>query len=282
MSLNKILASCAAAVLVLIACACNPVVDTQSEGAKIAKLNDDWAAAIRAKDAGKVAELHAEKSISMERGTPMFISKEEIRKENEKSFTGSLISESFQGSTDSVEVSKSGDFAWTCGLYNFNYNTPAGPMKFDGKTFTLWKKIEGQWKVIMDIGTEVNVSTAPHSSPSLVAEFVKIEEGWNEASFNRDAKALDLLLAAEYTYFDDIVGLQDKKQSIAEITSGNYKFSSKSVVNDISVNLYDNVAVVKGQNAIKGTYKGKNISGNYRFVDIFVWRDGRWQCVSTK
>jgi len=27
----------------------------------------------------------------------------------------------------------------------------------------------------------------------------------------------------------------------------------------------------------KGTYKGKDITGEYRWLDVFVKRDGKWQ-----
>jgi hypothetical protein len=30
----------------------------------------------------------------------------------------------------------------------------------------------------------------------------------------------------------------------------------------------------------KGSYKGKDISGNYRWTDVFVKRNGRWQIVA--
>jgi hypothetical protein len=45
---------------------------------------------------------------------------------------------------------------------------------------------------------------------------------------------------------------------------------------------YANVAVVTGRNTVKGTFARKDISGPTRFTDVFVWRDGRWQCVATQ
>lgn len=57
-----------------------------------------------------------------------------------------------------------------------------------------------------------------------------------------------------------------------------FKFS------DMKVHVYGDVAVVTGQNTIKGTWEDipRNISGPYRFTDVFVKRAGRWQCVASQ
>ncbi len=282
MSITKFFMAFAVGALLLTGSACNPVVDTKAEGAKVNQLNDDWIAAVHAKDVGKIEALFAPKSISMDRGKPLFTTPAEIRASFEKSLQDPLFCSTFKGSSDTVEVSASGDFAWNSGPFSYSYTTDSGPQEFVGKWITLWKKIDGQWKIIMDYGTDTKIMTLPQSSPSLVEEFTKLEESWNAATFNKDAKALDLLLANEYSYSDEMVDWKNKQEAIADITSGNYKYESKATLSDLSVNLYDNVAIVKGKNTFKGSYKGKNISGTLKFVDIFVWRDGRWQCVSTK
>lgn len=282
MSISRIFMALSAGAMLLMGSACNPVVDTKAEGAKVNQLNDDWIAAVHAKDVGKIEALFADKSISMDRGKPLFTNPSEIRASFEKSLQDPLFCSTFKGSSDTVEVSASGDLAWNSGPFSFTYTTPSGPEEFIGKWITLWKKIDGQWKIIMDYGTDTQIRTLPNSSAALVEEFTKLEEQWNDATFNKDAKALDLLLAKEYSYSDDMVDWTTKQQAIDEITSGNYKYESKATVSDVSVNLYDNVAIVKGKNTFKATYKGKNISGTFKFVDIFVWRDGRWQCVTTK
>jgi len=51
---------------------------------------------------------------------------------------------------------------------------------------------------------------------------------------------------------------------------------------DMKVHVYGDTAIVTGLNTTKGTFKGKDTSGAYRFTDVFVKRDGRWQVVATR
>jgi hypothetical protein len=40
--------------------------------------------------------------------------------------------------------------------------------------------------------------------------------------------------------------------------------------------------VAAGTNNLKGTYKGQDISGKYRFTDTWAKRHGKWQVVATQ
>ena len=50
----------------------------------------------------------------------------------------------------------------------------------------------------------------------------------------------------------------------------------------MKVRVFGNAAVVTGRTTIKGgKYKGKDISGQYRFTDTWVKRNGHWLCVAS-
>lgn len=57
-----------------------------------------------------------------------------------------------------VEVSKSGELGYTIGNWKLTHTDSAGNANvYYGNYFTVWKKINGQWKYVVDGGTETPV-----------------------------------------------------------------------------------------------------------------------------
>ena len=112
-------------------------------------------------------------------------------------------------------------------------------------------------------------------------ELIKVEHAWSDAVVKHDGAALQRLYADEYFYTDSDGVVRNKTQDISDITSGKVKIASY-VLDDLKVHVYGETAVVTGRNTLKGTFEGKDISGAYRFTDVFVKRAGRWQAVATQ
>jgi ketosteroid isomerase-like protein len=108
-----------------------------------------------------------------------------------------------------------------------------------------------------------------------------LEKQWNDATLKHDAEALGRILADDVVDISGTGQVSTKAQDLADLKSGEPKLESSSV-EDMKVRVFGNVAVVNGHYTEKGTYKGKDISGEGRFTDVFVKRQGRWQCVSTQ
>jgi len=51
------------------------------------------------------------------------------------------------------QVARSGELGWTWGNYVFSYKDSAGELKKSyGKYLNVWKKQDGQWRVLVDMG----------------------------------------------------------------------------------------------------------------------------------
>ena len=116
--------------------------------------------------------------------------------------------------------------------------------------------------------------------PSVEQELIQIENGWAEAVMKKDIAWLDRILADDIMETDGEGNVYTKAQDLAEVKSGVYAITS-SVQDEIKVRVYGDMAVVTGRSTNKGQYKGKDISGQYRWTDTFIKRDGRWLCVAT-
>src|SRR6266478_6401042 len=121
---------------------------------------------------------------------------------------------------------------------------------------------------------------------AIEAELTKIENDWPRIIKERDAAAVRRIEAddAVFVYPDGSLG--DKAQDVKDMEAGSLSADSWEVL-DLKVNVLDNdSALVSGRNVVKGgKYKmpvGKiqDISGEYRYVDTFVRRNGQWQVVA--
>jgi Ketosteroid isomerase homolog len=63
------------------------------------------------------------------------------------------------------------------------------------------------------------------------------------------------------------------------VKSGDLKIES-STNEDMKVQVHGDTAVVTYRSTDKGNYKGNDLSGQYRWTDVFVKRNGRWQIVA--
>ena len=112
-------------------------------------------------------------------------------------------------------------------------------------------------------------------------ELIKVENDWNTAGIKRDTKTLELIFAAEYNSTGYTGKTYTKAEDLKNTLDPKNVFTS-GVLSELKVHIYGQTAVVTGVNTVKATYDGKDTSGDFRFTDVFVKRDGRWQCVATQ
>jgi ketosteroid isomerase-like protein len=107
------------------------------------------------------------------------------------------------------------------------------------------------------------------------ATLAKIEKDWVRAVEQHDKAALACILADEFEEAGSDGSLTDRNAMLASAAKPSpvhFEFS------DLHAHVHDNFAYVRGVGGTRsadGTFHAKN-----RFTDIFVYRDGRWQCVA--
>ena len=127
--------------------------------------------------------------------------------------------------------------------------------------------------------SQIGVQRAPLLS-QIAQEVTKLEREWVEAALSRDAVALDHLLADNFLVTSPF-GKLNKAQCIEEINRGEMAFESISR-EDAIVRDYGDEAVVSGIVKVRGRYKGRDISGHYRYrySEAYVKCPGRWQLLT--
>jgi len=109
---------------------------------------------------------------------------------------------------------------------------------------------------------------------------IRLEQSWNEAFYRKDVSFLERVLADEFiaTYEDGSQG--DKAKEISLTRDFNQQVDSAEQ-DEFSVKLYGDTAVVWFSLHLIGPRQGQPVQVDLRYVDVFVWRANRWQCVSS-
>ena len=156
-----------AAVVLIALTACNtappaasaPAIDIAAEQAKLRDLEAGFAKEIAAKDVDKVAGHYTDDAVLMGPGMPAAKGKDAIRSAIKSMTDDPNFKLAF--SADRIEVSKSGDLAFTKGTYTWTVTDPKTKKPVDDKgsyVTAFQKQADGSWKIVEDI----NASEVSH------------------------------------------------------------------------------------------------------------------------
>ncbi|HUI77267.1 MAG TPA: nuclear transport factor 2 family protein [Bryobacteraceae bacterium] len=123
-------------------------------------------------------------------------------------------------------------------------------------------------------------ATKPAASGT--AEAVKqLERDWSEAQKARDIDKLTQILADDWSGLGSDGARSTKKQFLDDVKSGVNKLESFEI-GPMDVKVIGSIAVVQGSDTEKSSNKGKDTSGKWVWMDVFVNRDGKWQAVRSQ
>ena len=113
-------------------------------------------------------------------------------------------------------------------------------------------------------------------------DLMQLERDIGKANIEGDYAFFDRVEAEEFIFTDAGGGLTTKKQDLEGLkqpANPDVKLVAYDV-DEMRVMLYDQTAVVTGRVTTKRMVKGAAVTGQSRFTDVFVWRQGRWQIVA--
>jgi uncharacterized protein (TIGR02246 family) len=126
----------------------------------------------------------------------------------------------------------------------------------------------------------VAFSLAPQNQDTAaVQELMRLETVWNEAHRNGDADALDKLWADELEVTVPKMPVMSKSEVLGFARSGRMKFQ-RYQTSSVKVRVYGDAAVVSGRLQRTRTPNGKTLDDDWRFIKVYVKRDGRWLVVA--
>jgi ketosteroid isomerase-like protein len=141
------------------------------------------------------------------------------------------------------------------------------------------RKITPLWIAAFLTTATLEVAVAQSGESAAREELIALEEHWGEAIRDGDTDIIEQILADELVYTGADGERHTKAEELEAIRSGDLDVTEFQTI-DVQVRLYGDVAVVLGEHREKGTYRGKDTTGRYRWTEVFIKRDGRWQVVA--
>ena len=111
-------------------------------------------------------------------------------------------------------------------------------------------------------------------------ELLKLEKTFAEAIVKNDLEGIGRLVSDDWIIIDPNGEIVDRARFFEVIKSGALTHDTMES-EDFRVHVYGDSAVVTAITSAKGRFLGQEFSTRERATDVFVKREGRWQCVLT-
>jgi ketosteroid isomerase-like protein len=114
------------------------------------------------------------------------------------------------------------------------------------------------------------------SHSATVAMLTKLGDDWDKAIVRKDLPAIANNMCDDFRQIRVSGEIVDKANFLRDITSPELTIDPYAV-EDFDIRLYGDVALLSGRTRMTGRYAGMPFTSHYRYIDIYVLRDGRWQ-----
>jgi len=265
-------------VLLLLVSACAQKINDPADIAAVKQSIEDYAKAVNAGDADGIAALMTGKTVYADLNVPVAVGKDAIR-----SLTAGYQSQfKFDFSVPVDEVRVAGDLAVARGTWTIKLTPKTegiAPINDRGSwILVLARQNDGSWKwdwVVPNSDQPLPGSTASGADEQALFQ---LERDWNAAGLKKDTAVVEKFLANDFV--SNFNGrTQNKKQLLAEMRANPAKIES-SANSEMKAMVFGDTAVVHGLYSEKSTTGAKDTSQQLRYTEVYVKRDGRWQCVT--
>jgi FtsP/CotA-like multicopper oxidase with cupredoxin domain/peroxiredoxin len=138
-----------------------------------------------------------------------------------------------------------------------------------------------QWIAVKQDQVNAPRDAATPPLPAKLGEGLRgLEREWAQAAAANNVARISRFLSDDFIFVGAGGILQSRQQHLDDFRTGRLKLEAVNVVDDATVHMYREFAVVNTLAKVKGKLGDRDISGNYRFMDTWRFADGRWLAVA--
>ena len=106
-------------------------------------------------------------------------------------------------------------------------------------------------------------------------------DAWDQAIVRKDRAAIEANMAADFRQIDGAGHVETLKSFVDDLMAPALRIDPYAV-EDFEIRLYGDTALLSGRTRMTGSYEGKPFKTHYRYIDVYVRRDGVWKIVSVQ
>jgi ketosteroid isomerase-like protein len=147
----------------------------------------------------------------------------------------------------------------------------------------LLKKRAGKWAVVRSAGARVVSADSPKAQsqdPTIVETMKQFAQDTGDAMVAGDVDKLNQIYADDWATVDSSGKIFTKESLLSDFKSGKHKLLSFEI-GPMDVQVFGDVAVVQASVTEKRIHDGKDISGQFVFMDLLKKRGDKWVIVRT-
>ena len=147
----------------------------------------------------------------------------------------------------------------------------------------LLKKLEGKWAVVRSANarlTSGDSTQAQSQDPAIVETMKQFAQDTGDAMVAGDIDKLSQIYADDWATIVSSGEIFTKESLLNDFKSGKHKLLSFEL-GPMDVQVFGDVAIVQASVTEKRLHDGKDISGQFVFMDLLKKRDGKWVIVRT-
>ena len=106
-------------------------------------------------------------------------------------------------------------------------------------------------------------------------------DAWDKAIVRKDRAAIEQNMSEDFRQIDSAGNVEAKASFVDGLMSPDLQIDPY-VVEDFDVRVYGDVALLSGRTRMTGKHQGAPFTSHYRYIDVYVRRQGQWKVVSVQ
>ena len=119
------------------------------------------------------------------------------------------------------------------------------------------------------------------SDAATIATLTRQSDAWDKAIVRKDRAAIEANMSEDFRQIDGDGDIVTRAAFVDELVSDQLTIDPYTV-EDFEVRLYGDTALLSGRTRMTGKSEGKPFTSNYRYIDIYVRKNGQWKIASVQ